>query len=51
MDQWMAQRLGIGTRKLKALRQVFNVDGTEYKAGLLTEYCTLRVTKGDRETL
>jgi hypothetical protein len=27
------------------------VDGTENKAGLLTEYCTLQVSKGDKETL
>jgi predicted aspartyl protease len=41
MDQRMAQRLGIGTRKLEEPRRVFNVDGMENQAGLLTEYCTL----------
>jgi hypothetical protein len=47
----MAQRLGIGTRKLKESRWVFNVDGMENQAGLLTEYCTLQVNKGDKESL
>jgi hypothetical protein len=51
MDQRMAQQLGIGTRKLEEPRRVFNVDGTENKAGLLTEYCTLQVSKGDKEIL
>jgi hypothetical protein len=41
MDQRMVERLGIGTRKMKQPRRVFNVDGTENKHGTLTHYCLL----------
>ena len=51
MDHSMIQRLGIGMRKLPILRRIFNVDGTENIAGRLTEFCTLRVRKGDQSHL
>ena len=51
MDHSMIQHLGIGTRKLPVPRRIFNVDGTENIAGRLTEFCTLRVRKGDQNHL
>ena len=51
MDHSMVRRLGIGTRKLPVPRRIFNVDGTENIAGRLTEFCTLRVRKGDKNCL
>ena len=51
MDHRMIQRLGIGTRTLPEPRRVFNVDGTENKGGTLTDYCTLRVRRGEHESL
>jgi hypothetical protein len=51
MDRRMVQWLGIGLRKLPEPRRVFNVDGTENQAGALTEYCVLRVKKGEQEAL
>ena len=51
MDHSMVRRLGIGTRKLPVPRRIFNVDGTENIAGQLTEFCTLRVRKGDKNRL
>ena len=51
MDHSMIQHLGIGTRKLPVPRRIFNVDETENIAGQLTEFCTLRVRKGDQNRL
>ena len=51
MDHSMVRCLGIGTRKLPVPRRIFNVDGTENIAGRLTEFCTLRVRKGDENRL
>ena len=51
MDHSMIRHLGIGTRKLSVPRRIFNVDGTENIAGQLTEFCTLRVRKGDQNHL
>jgi hypothetical protein len=51
MDHSMVRRLGIGTRKLPVPRRIFNVDGTENIAGRLTEFCTLRVCKGNENRL
>ena len=51
MDHSMIRRLGIGTRKLPTPRRIFNVDGMENITGRLTEFCTLRVRKGDKNRL
>jgi hypothetical protein len=51
MDHSMIWHLRIGTRKLPVPRRIFNVDGTENIAGRLTEFCTLRVHKGDQNCL
>jgi hypothetical protein len=51
MDHSMIRHLGIGTRKLPVPRRIFNVDGTENITGRLTEFCTLRVCKGDQNHL
>jgi hypothetical protein len=51
VDKWLVKQLGIGQRKMKQPRRVFNVDGSENKHGTLTHYCLLRVKKGDRSLL
>jgi hypothetical protein len=48
LDRRMVEHLGIGLRKLPSPRRVFNVDGTENKEGSLTDYCILRIKKGDQ---
>jgi hypothetical protein len=51
MDERLVEQLGIGRRRMKQPRRVFNVDGSENKHGTLTHYCLLRVKKGDKNQL
>ena len=44
MDEWMVRCLGIGKCEMGTLRQVFNIDGSENKQGILTHYCLLSIT-------
>ena len=47
LNHRMVKQLGIGTRKLMALRRIFNVDGTENIMGQLARCYTLCIHKGD----
>jgi hypothetical protein len=38
-----AERMRLGTKKLTQLRKIWNIDGTQNKGGLLTEYIDLDV--------
>jgi hypothetical protein len=40
-------RLQLGTKKLEQARPVRNIDGTENKAGSVTNYCNLMISRGD----
>jgi hypothetical protein len=51
IDERLVKRLGIGRRRMKHPRRVFNVDGSENKHGTLTHYCLLRIKKGDKNQL
>ena len=42
-------RLGLGTRNLERPRKIWNIDGTNNKAGMLTQYVDLSVRTGKRE--
>jgi hypothetical protein len=46
----MAIRWRVKTHQLAKPREVFNVDGTQNKAGIITESCMLRVEKDQRST-
>ena len=51
MDNRMVEHLGIGKQEMTTPCQVFNVDGSKNKQGILTHYCLLRVKKGKEEDL
>lgn len=43
------KQLGLGTIPLTRRRKVYNIDGTENRAGEVTDYCVLNVLKGKQE--
>ena len=49
IDFRTAIRWRVGVRELPRPRKVFNVDGTENKAGTLTKYCLLRCYVGEEQ--
>ena len=51
MDERMVECLGIRKREMMMLHQVFNVDRSGNKQGILTYYCLLRVKKEKEEDL
>ena len=51
MDSETVRRLRIGTRELPHPRRVFNVDGTENRAGTITRSCQLKVSRGEKSEL
>ena len=49
IDPRFITRLGLGTRDLKRPRKIWNIDGTNNQAGMLTKYVDLSVRMGKRE--
>jgi Reverse transcriptase (RNA-dependent DNA polymerase) len=49
MDERTVQELGLGRKPLTRPGKVWNINGTENKAGMLTHYCELRVRIGAKE--
>jgi Retroviral aspartyl protease len=50
LDYRTAIRWRVQTHQLAKPREVFNVDGTQNKAGIITESCVLRIEKDQRST-
>ena len=46
IDPRLLKRLQLGRRKLDRPRKIWNIDGTNNKAGLLTDYVELEVRTG-----
>ena len=49
IDPRLITRLGLGTRNLERPRKIWNIDGTNNQAGMLTQYVDLSVRTGKRE--
>ena len=49
IDPWLITRLGLGTRDLERPRKIWNINGTNNQAGMLTKYVNLSVRMGKRE--
>ena len=49
IDPRLITRLGLGTRDLERPRKIWNIDGTNNQAGMLTQYVDLSVRTGKRE--
>ena len=49
IDPWLVTRLGLGTRLLERPRKIWNINGTNNQAGMLTQYVDLSVRTGKRE--
>ena len=49
IDPRLIARLGLGTRNLERPRKIWNIDGTNNQAGMLTQYVDLSVRTGKRE--
>ena len=49
MDPRLVTRLGLGMRDLERPRKIWNIDGTNNQAGMLTQYVNLAVRTGKRE--
>ena len=49
IDPRFITRLGLGTRELERPRKIWNIDGTNNQAGMLTKYVDLSVRTGKRE--
>jgi hypothetical protein len=49
IDTKTAQHWGLPTRQLVYPRKIYNVDGTENKAGKIMRSCMLRVRKGTKQ--
>ena len=48
IDPRLLKRLKLGSRRLDRPRKIWNIDGTNNKAGLLTDYVELEVRTGKR---
>ena len=46
IDPRLITRLGLGTRNLERPRKIWNIDGTNNQAGMLTQYVDLSVRTG-----
>ena len=52
IDPKLVKRLGLGTRELPQPRKIWNIDGTNNRAGMLTHYTDLEVqTGGSKEQM
>jgi hypothetical protein len=49
MDPQLIKRLGLGTQRLDRPKKIWNINGTNNKAGLIQEYVDLEVCTGDKE--
>ena len=49
IDPRLITRLGLGTRDLERPQKIWNIDGTNNQAGMLTQYVDLSVRTGKRE--
>jgi hypothetical protein len=49
IDPRLIKRLGLGTQKLERPKKIWNIDGTNNKAGLIQDYVDLEVRTGDKE--
>ena len=49
IDPRLVTHLGLGTRSLERPRKIWNIDGTNNQAGMLTRYVDLSVRTGKRE--
>ena len=49
IDPHLITRLGLGTRSLERPHKIWNIDGTNNQAGMLTKYVDLSVRTGRRE--
>ena len=49
IDPRLITRLGLGTRSLERPRKIWNIDGTNNQAGMLTKYVDLSVRTGKQE--
>ena len=49
IDPRLLTRLGLGTKNLERPRKIWNIDGTNNQAGMLTQYVDLSVRTGTRE--
>ena len=48
IDPRLIQRLRLGTHNLERARKIWNIDGTNNKAGLITNYVDLSVQTGKK---
>ena len=48
LDRRTKRKYNLKTQKLPYPRQLYNVDGSDNKGGLLEEYCVLSVTRGKK---
>ena len=46
---WLVRRLALGTQKLDHSRKIWNIDGTNNKAGRITEYVDLSIQMGKKQ--
>jgi hypothetical protein len=49
IDPRLIKRLGLGTQALERPKKIWNIDGTNNKAGLIQDYVDLEVRTGDQE--
>ena len=49
IDPRLIKRLGLGTTKLDRPRKIWNIDGTNNRAGMITDYVDLEVRTGKKE--
>ena len=49
IDPRLITQLGLGTRDLERPQKIWNIDGTNNQAGMLTQYVDLSVQTGKRE--
>jgi hypothetical protein len=49
IDPRLIKRLGLGTQKLERPKKIWNIDGTNNKAGLIQDYVDLEIRTGDKE--
>jgi len=49
IDPRLIKRLGLGTQRLDRPRKIWNIDGTNNRAGMLTDYVDLEIRTGNQE--
>lgn len=48
IDPWLVKRLGLRTQELPQPRKIWNIDGANNWAGMLTHYVDLEVQTGPK---